>query len=103
MFVATKHVFCRDKSKLVATKLYFQKHDKSIVATKDVFCRDKHMSVATKVLSQLTYLWQLPPMIYVPSIAAFAANDSIRAAIFIRRLGCLTVKKSVYAHRFKLD
>ena len=38
VFVTTKHIFCRDKSRIVATK---------------IFCRDKHnfVFVATKVLS----------------------------------------------------
>ena len=65
VFVATKHVFCRDKSMLVTKLLSRQKdfvatniilspqnfcHDKyTFVATKDVFCRDTHVFVATKV------------------------------------------------------
>ena len=69
VFVATKHVFCRDKTILsrqnyacrdkhvfVATNIC---HDKRFVATsilflaiKDVFCRDKHVFVATKLLSR---------------------------------------------------
>ena len=62
-FVASKHVFCLDKSMLVATNSFCP--DKyTFVATKDVFCRDKHMFVATKHLSrQNLYLWQLRPMI----------------------------------------
>ena len=40
VFVATKPVFCRDKTMLVATNTSF-------VGTKPVFCRDKTMLVAT--------------------------------------------------------
>ena len=76
IFVTTKHIFCHDKSMLVATKvcLLWQNifvatkvfcdkylswqtcvcHDRSFVTTKDVFCHDKHMFVATKV----SFLWQ---------------------------------------------
>ena len=50
-FAATKHVFCRDKSTLVITKLLSKQtrvcHDKSFVE-KAYFCRDKHMFVTTK-------------------------------------------------------
>ena len=63
-FVATKLVFCRDKSMLVATKRLARQAqfccDKTLVmtnvilsrqltfvATKHVFCRDKHVFVAT--------------------------------------------------------
>ena len=55
VFVATKLVFCLDKSMLVGTK-----H----LSKKGVFCRDKHVYVATKLLlRQRFYFWQLPPMI----------------------------------------
>ena len=39
MFVVTKHIFCHDKSMLVATKLY-----------------DKHIFVVTKVLSSQIFV-----------------------------------------------
>ena len=68
MFVATKHVFCRDKSMLAATtvlwrqidvcpdkiflsrqtRVYRDKH--TFVAAKDVFCGDKHLFLATKMI-----------------------------------------------------
>ena len=47
IFVATKHIFCHDKSMLAATKLCLLLHTN--------FCRDKHVLVATKVLSQQAY------------------------------------------------
>ena len=40
-FVATKHVFCCDKSMLVATK---------VLSRQNYVCRDKHNFVATKLL-----------------------------------------------------
>ena len=56
VFVATKHVFCRGKSLIVATNtstnichdknLFRDKHN--IVATIDVFYRDKHVSVLSR-------------------------------------------------------
>ena len=76
--------FCRNKSKLVATKLLSWQNcllgqicrDKSFVTTKiclsqQKFCHDKHTSVATKDLFCHTKLstqyffklWQLPPII----------------------------------------
>ena len=42
-FVATKHVFCRDKNMLVATKLCLS------VLSRRKFCRDKHSLFATKI------------------------------------------------------
>ena len=76
MLVATKlclsqqAYFCHDKKKtcFVATKVLFRQkyvcRNKSFVATKDVFCRDKHVFKATQLLlRQISYLWQLPPMI----------------------------------------
>ena len=52
LFVVTKHVFCRHKSMLAATK----------VLSPQNFCPDKHTFVTTKdVLSrQKVYLWQPP-------------------------------------------
>ena len=76
------HVFCRDKSMLVVTKVLSRKslkclsrqnifvatkllsrkayfcHDKHVFSRRN-FCHDKHTFVATKKV----YLWQLPPMI----------------------------------------
>ena len=46
IFVATKHVFCHDKSMLVATKLVARQN----------FCRDKHIFVVTKHLSRQTFV-----------------------------------------------
>ena len=47
IFVATKHVFCRDKIRFVATKLFF--HDKTFVRTNICFVatKNKHTFVAT--------------------------------------------------------
>ena len=56
VFVATKHVFCRNRSMLVVKKLLSQQtyfcHDKTFVATN--ICHDKHF-VATKVLLRQAY------------------------------------------------
>ena len=84
--IMTKHVFCRDKSMLVATKVLSQQkyfvatniilsrqkfcHSKhAFVETKDTFhwnkhvCCVKHMCVETNILSQQNrYLWKLLPM-----------------------------------------
>ena len=83
IFVTTKHVYCRDKSMLVATKLLLRQthvccdktcYDKHVccwkhtfVMTKDVFCRNRHIFVMTNVfvttkhlLRQKLYLRQLP-------------------------------------------
>ena len=53
IFAATKVLsqayLCRDKQVFVATKHIFC-HDKSFEATKDTFCRDKHVFVATKMI-----------------------------------------------------
>ena len=68
IFVATKHVFCRDKSMLVATKQdNFCRDKRHFVRQK--FCPDKHTFVATKDV----YVF-VPPMtegwlVEVPVIA----------------------------------
>ena len=63
VFVTTKHVFCRGKSMLVATKLLSLQNyvcrDNTFVVTN--ICRDKHVFGTSIFLSR--YLWQLPPMI----------------------------------------
>ena len=63
----TKHVFCRDKSMLVLTKVLLQQQNivtanvillrqkfccskHTFVMTKDVFCHDKHVFVVTKMM-----------------------------------------------------
>ena len=77
IFVATKHVLCRDKSMLAATKplwrqnscLSWQKfcRDKhTFVATKDFFVATKDFFVATKLVSTKMIL------------VAARANDSMR-------------------------
>ena len=57
MFVATKHVFCRDKSMLVATNIFSSKHmlvvtkifvTTNIILLELMFCRSKHTFVVTK-------------------------------------------------------
>ena len=52
IFVTTKHVFCRYKSMLVATKVCFSRQnycrDKIMFLSRQMFCRDKHTFVATK-------------------------------------------------------
>ena len=72
-FVMTKDVFCRDKSKLVTTKLCMSRQ--IFVATIFLlqqkclswqkFCCDKHTFVATKHIfcRKKLYLWQLRPML----------------------------------------
>ena len=79
IFVATKDVFCRDKSKLVWTKLLSRKsyvcrdkylswekfcHDKNILLQQN-FSRDKHTFFATNTcmscLSRQIYILDLPP------------------------------------------
>ena len=80
VFVATKHVFCRDKSIFVTTKVLSQQayscYNKRCVLLQQtcVFC-DKHMFVVTKLLLQQKYLWQLPPMI-VTSPTIFRNQNS---------------------------
>ena len=74
IFVATnttKHVFCRDKSMFVTTKVCWSRQK---YVGRDKTCRDKHNLVATKVYFMLClsrqillsrqkwYLWQLPPI-----------------------------------------
>ena len=87
IFVAPKHVFCRNKSMLVTTNLLLclsrQNTSQSmLVATnfchdKHVFCRGKHMFCGDKIFfsrqnmclprqnvphkKRRRYLWQLPP------------------------------------------
>ena len=50
IFVATKLIFCRDKTHLLSRqKFCLGKH--TFVATKDLFCRDKHVSKMILVAS----------------------------------------------------
>ena len=62
-FVATKHIFCRDKSMLVASQFL------SFLSLKNISLSRKHTFVATKTTKHLSrqkwYLWQLSPMIPV--------------------------------------
>ena len=67
-FVATTHVFCRDKSMLVATT---------------IFCRDKQLCcnenfVAARVLlsRQKFYVWHLPPMIHPRTPTQFRKHNT---------------------------
>ena len=56
MFVAIKHVFCRDNVVFVAKKVFVVtnicrrvcRDNQTFTATKDVFCRNKHVFVARK-------------------------------------------------------
>ena len=56
IFVATKHVFCRDKSILVATNTCLSsqniltRHDKSFVAASILLSRQQTCFVATKII-----------------------------------------------------
>ena len=47
MFVATKHVFCRNKSMLAVTKLLSRQN---CFSRQNNFCRDKHVFVTTNIL-----------------------------------------------------
>ena len=63
-FVATKDVFCRDKSKLIRQN-YVCRDTHTFVETKDVFCRHKTF-VATKMI-----------------LGAAPANNTVQAGLFL--------------------
>ena len=57
VFVMTKHIFCPDKSMLVATTFITTNMCLSwqIFVARKIFCCDKHNFIMTKVLSQQVY------------------------------------------------
>ena len=81
IFVATKHVFCRDESMLACYLLLVA----APASDRTRVCRDKtQSSVATKVCLLVScYLWQLQPVIepvFVMTKYVFCRDKSMRAA-----------------------
>ena len=73
VFVMTKHIFCHNKSMLVATKLLswqtYLCHDKT--GCDRYLCRDKHNFVVTKVLLWQAYFCQDKSMLVVTKLLSW--------------------------------
>ena len=84
VFVTTIHVFCRDKSMLVANRTFVA----TFVAT-EIFCHDKHNFVATKTFVTASIFLSRQKTCFVATkmiLVAAPANDSVRRVIvFFRR------------------
>ena len=77
----SKHVFCRDRSMLVATNVLLRQthfdRDKTFISKNIILSRQAYFGRDKRrvLLRQKWYLWQLPPMIFVSS--EFSAEGTL--------------------------